>query len=122
MCQAPYPDLKQLRYERVHYDSLTVSGVRQPHLPDLSGKQIEIIAVIEPGSFMQFGLDVLLRKESVMALLKPSTVGSKPSNYGVKDSATNSGFECNLLPISKGWIYTLKESIGKPFTRKGEEL
>lgn len=59
LCQAPHPNLTDLRLEHVHYDDLTVSGTNQSHLPDLSGKQLEILAVIDPNTATQFGLDLL---------------------------------------------------------------
>lgn len=59
ICQVPHPNLKGLRLEHAHYENLTVSGAQQSYLPDLSGKQLEILAVIDPNTATRFGLDLL---------------------------------------------------------------
>ena len=60
LCQAPLPALQALRRPetRRRYERVPVSGAGANLLPDASGRQKEIVAVLEPGSAARFGLDV----------------------------------------------------------------
>lgn len=73
LCQSPHPNLKALRSEHVNYKNLTVSGAQQSHLPDLSGKELEIVAVIDPNTATQAGLDLLRSASEVTRIYYDQT-------------------------------------------------